>query len=59
MEILRYARDAWGQKTLAGLSFDLVWVAIGLGALLIVLHLGYRYVCARRQRAASAGAGAP
>jgi hypothetical protein len=54
-DLLRYTRDAWGRETLAGLSFDLVWVAIGCGGALIALHLVYRWICARRRRRAHPG----
>jgi len=38
MEWLRWERNPWGQEILIGLSWDLVWVAVGAGALLVVAH---------------------
>lgn len=42
MEILRHTRDAWGQQTLEGMSWDLLPVAFGLGAAIIIGHLVWR-----------------
>ena len=44
MEILRFTRDAWGQETLEGVSWDLLPVAFGLGVAVIVGHLVWRAV---------------
>jgi len=38
MEWFRWERNPWGQEILIGLSWDLVWVAVAAGALLIVAH---------------------
>ena len=38
MEWFRRERNPWGQEILIGLSWDLVWVAVAAGALLIVAH---------------------
>jgi hypothetical protein len=43
MELLRYTSNAWGQKALAGLSWDLLWVFFGIGAVFIVLHALYMW----------------
>ena len=49
MEILRYSRDAWGRVTLEGVSFELFWVFLGLGFVLVVGHwLYHRFF--RRER---------
>jgi hypothetical protein len=42
MDIFRFTRDAWGQETLEGISWDLLPVAFGLGAAIIVVHLVWR-----------------
>ena len=42
MEILRYGHDAWGQVVVNGLSWDLLPVAAGAGAAVIVIHLVIR-----------------
>ncbi len=54
MEWLRWERNPWGQEILIGLSWDLVWVAVVAGALLIVAHALLYYW---RWRGAGAGAG--
>lgn len=38
MEWFRWERNPWGQEILIGLSWDLIWVAVAAGALLIVAH---------------------
>jgi cytochrome b subunit of formate dehydrogenase len=38
MDWFRHERNPWGQEILIGLSWDLVWVAVAAGALLIVAH---------------------
>lgn len=42
MEIFRITRNAWGQETLEGMSWDLLPVAAGLGAAIIIVHLVWR-----------------
>jgi hypothetical protein len=42
MEIFRITRNAWGQETLEGISWDLLPVAAGLGVAIIVGHLAWR-----------------
>jgi hypothetical protein len=44
MEILRITRNAWGQETLEGMSWDLLPVAFGLGLAFIVGHLVWRTI---------------
>jgi hypothetical protein len=44
MEILRYSSNAWGQKVLEGISWDLLWVFICIGAAFIVLHALYMWL---------------
>ena len=38
MEWFRWERNPWGQEILIGLSWDLIWVAVALGVLLVVAH---------------------
>ena len=38
MEWFRWERNPWGQEILIGLSWDLIWVAVAAGALLILAH---------------------
>ena len=44
MEVLRYSSNAWGQKVLEGLSWDLLWVFFGISAVFIVLHALYMWL---------------
>lgn len=47
--IFRYTKNAWGQEALEGISFDLVYVFIGLGASFICVHLVYKFLSDRRR----------
>ncbi|MCI0517143.1 MAG: hypothetical protein L0Y45_04840 [Woeseiaceae bacterium] len=42
MEIFRYKSDAWGQRVLEGVSWDLLWFFVGAALLFIVLHAIYK-----------------
>jgi len=42
MEIFRTGHDIWGRPVLEGVSWDLVWVAIIVGAAVIVVHMLYQ-----------------
>lgn len=42
MEIFRYSRNVYGQATLEGMAFELVWLFIGIAAVIIVGHLLYK-----------------
>ena len=44
MEVLRYTRNAWGQETLEGVSWELLPVAFGLGVAIIIGHLVWRAI---------------
>jgi hypothetical protein len=48
MEIFRTGHDIWGRTVLEGISWDLLGVAVGIGALVIVGHAIYRML--RRSR---------
>jgi hypothetical protein len=50
VELLRISRDAYGREVLQGMSWDLLWVFVGLGAALIVLHALYRLLLASDER---------
>ena len=41
MEFFRYRSDAWGQRILEGMSWDLLWVFVGAAVLFIVFHAIY------------------
>ena len=44
MEFLRYTTNAWGQRTLEGISWDLIWICFLIGAVFIVLHALYMWL---------------
>lgn len=50
MEIFRFSRDVYGRETLQGMSWDLLWVFVGLGLVLIVGHALYRLVLAPKPK---------
>ena len=41
MEVFRYSSNAWGQRVLEGISWDLLPVFISVGLVTIVVHLLY------------------
>lgn len=47
MEIFRYSRNVYGQSTLEGMSFELVWLFIGVAAIIIAGHLVYAFVTSK------------
>lgn len=49
MEILRYSSNAWGQRNLEGVSWDLLPVFVGIGVAAIVLHALYMWRKAPRK----------
>jgi len=57
MEIFRITRNAWGQETLEGISWDLLPVAFALGLAIIVCHLVWRSL--RRKGSAERGQSPP
>jgi hypothetical protein len=38
MDILRYSRNAWGQTTVDGVSYDLFWVFLAAALVFVVVH---------------------
>jgi hypothetical protein len=44
MEFFRVGHDVWGQRVLEGVSWDLLPVAAGIGAAVIVGHLIYKLI---------------
>ena len=57
MELFRVSRNAWGQETLAGVSWDLLWVFVGAAVVFIVAHILYMWLLAPDASAPRAGAG--
>lgn len=49
MELFRVSRDVWGREILQGMSWDLLPVFFGVGAVLILAHLLYRWLLAPKQ----------
>jgi cytochrome b subunit of formate dehydrogenase len=43
MEFIRITRNAWGQETLEGVSWDLLPLAITLGVVVVIGHLAWRH----------------
>ena len=44
MDFVRITRNAWGQETLEGISWDLLPIAFGLGLAIIIGHLIWRFL---------------
>ncbi len=42
LEWLRHTKNAWGQKMLVGVSWDLLWIPVAAAAVVIVIHLVLR-----------------
>ena len=53
MHFVRVGHDVWGRDTVEGVSWDLLPVALAVGALVIVVHAIYRLI--RRRRTAAQG----
>ena len=49
MEIFRVSRNAWGQETLVGVSWDLLWVFIGAAFLFVAVHIVYKIFYAPKE----------
>jgi hypothetical protein len=41
MEFLEYKSNAWGQKVLEGVSWDLIWLFVAAGLMVVVVHTAY------------------
>lgn len=50
MEFLRFTENAWGQKALAGASWDLIPWFVGAALLFIVLHALWMAIRGARHR---------
>lgn len=42
MELLRHTQDAFGQRMLVGIDWDILWLPVAAAAAIIVLHLVIR-----------------
>lgn len=50
MEIFRYSSNAWGQRMLEGLSWDLIGYFAGAGVAFIVFHIVYMHFVGKRMK---------
>ena len=50
LELFRYSENAWGQQTLAGMSWDLIGVFAGLAGAVIVIHALYCWLLAPKKK---------
>ncbi|HSR71412.1 MAG TPA: hypothetical protein VLL72_03425 [Kiloniellales bacterium] len=50
MELFRVNRDPYGQETLAGLSWDLLWVFVAAGLAIVLVHALWAALSGRRAR---------
>jgi hypothetical protein len=50
VELFRVSRDIYGREVLQGMSWELLWVFIGIGCALIVAHAAYRALFAPKPR---------
>jgi len=41
MEFLKYKSNAWGQQVLEGVSWDLIWLFVAAGLMVVIVHAGY------------------
>ena len=55
MEFLEYKSNAWGQRVLEGVSWDLIWLFVATGVVVIAIHSVY--VVWQRKIAAKAADG--
>ena len=55
MEFLEYKSNAWGQRVLEGVSWDVIWLFIAAGVVVIATHSVY--VIWRRKVAAKIAGG--
>ena len=57
MEFLEYKSNAWGQRVLEGVSWDVIWLFVAAGAAVIVIHCAYvvwrRKVAAKKDSSAA------
>jgi hypothetical protein len=44
MDFLRYSKNVFGQKVLAGVNWDLLWVPVFLAIAVILIHLSFRFM---------------
>jgi hypothetical protein len=44
MELVRVSTDVWGRQVLEGISWELLPIAFGIGAVVIIGHAIYRLI---------------
>jgi formate dehydrogenase subunit gamma len=50
VELFRVSRDVYGREVLQGMSWDLIWVFVGIGCVLIIGHALYRLFLAPKRQ---------
>jgi hypothetical protein len=50
MELFRFSRDVYGREVLEGMSWDLLWVFVGVAVAFVVVHALYRWRFAPARR---------
>lgn len=50
MDVFRVEENAWGQETLIGVSWELLWLFAGVGLAFIIGHMIYMRIRASRPR---------
>jgi hypothetical protein len=50
MEFLRISRNPWGQETITGVSWELLWWFVGAAVVFIVAHAAYMMLTRLRRR---------
>jgi hypothetical protein len=50
MELFRFSRDVYGREVVEGVSWDLLWVFLGLAVAFVVVHAVYRWRFAVRRQ---------
>lgn len=51
MQLFRVSRDVYGREVLQGLSWDLLWVFVAAGVVIVVAHALYRRLLAPKRGA--------
>jgi len=46
VEFFRVSKNVYGQETLIGVSWDMVWLFIGAAAVFVIVHIIYKWLFA-------------
>ena len=55
MEFLEYKSNAWGQRVLEGVSWDVIWLFVATGVVVIAIHSVYVVWCRKVAAKATGG----